>query len=225
MGELMTVKERDITPLTMWFILFAGIILLGTLRHDRTLGTGNGSPIHLDDFMVALYLFWMVIELRITRRDLDTKGKRTRDLMTCQLYGVGQALTILTALWFPSRWYAVHTGQFIGIGVFVLGVCYRLWAIRTLGDFYSHRVRIKEHHLIVATGPYRMTRHPAYAGMIIANAGISTYFLNWFTVSVFLLILLPAIVLRIKIEERMLFQIDGYPEFAVNRKRLLPGIW
>jgi protein-S-isoprenylcysteine O-methyltransferase Ste14 len=91
--------------------------------------------------------------------------------------------------------------------------------------FYSHRVRAVPQHQIVVSGPYGLTGHPAYAGMIIANIGPSVYFFNWVTLCVFLLILSPAIILRIVIEEQMLFKIDGYPEFARNRKRLLPGIW
>jgi protein-S-isoprenylcysteine O-methyltransferase Ste14 len=77
----------------------------------------------------------------------------------------------------------------------------------------------------VVSGPYRFTRHPAYAGMIIANAGIFMYFFNWVTICVFLFILLPAILLRIAVEERTLFGIEGYSEFAKERKRLFPAVW
>jgi protein-S-isoprenylcysteine O-methyltransferase Ste14 len=111
------------------------------------------------------------------------------------------------------------------MGTSLAGGCYRLWAIRTLGQYYSHKVQTVAQHQIVASGPYRFTRHPAYAGMIIANAGISLYFLNWVTVGVFLLILVPAILLRIRTEERTLFGIEGYAEFARTRKRLFPAVW
>jgi protein-S-isoprenylcysteine O-methyltransferase Ste14 len=61
--------------------------------------------------------------------------------------------------------------------------------------------------------------------MIIANAGVAIYFLNWVTLCVFLFALVPAIVLRIVIEERVLFAIEGYSGFAKKRKKLFPGIW
>ena len=145
--------------------------------------------------------------------------------MTCQLYGFGQALTILTALWFPSAWRVPNAAHVFGISILLSGVCYRLWAIHTLGQFYSHRVRTVSQHRIVASGPYSVIRHPAYAGMIIANAGISIYFFNWVTICAFLFILVPAIILRIVVEEKTLFKINGYPDFARNRKRLFPAIW
>ncbi len=218
-------KKRDIAPLIMWFILFAGIIVLSFIRLDRLSYNSNEYPTYLDIIFIGFYLIWMMIELRVTKKDVNTEGKRTYDLMTCQLYGAGQALTILTALWFSSVWRFQITAHFVGISIFLLGVCYRLWAIRTLGRFYSHKVRIVSQHKIVASGPYSVTRHPAYAGMIIANAGISIYFFNWVTECVFIFILIPAIILRIMIEEKTLFKIDGYSEFAKNRKRLLPSIW
>jgi protein-S-isoprenylcysteine O-methyltransferase Ste14 len=217
MGTTSTTK-KDIIPLIMWLALFAGIIVFSVIRLNRLFGSLNEYPVYLDIIFIGLYLLWMIIELKITRKDVNTEGKKTYDFMTCQLYGTGQALTILTALWFPSVWQMPNAVNFVGISVFSLGVLYRLWAIRTLGQFYSH-------HQIVASGPYKITRHPAYAGMIIANAGISVYFFNWVTLCVFFFILVPAIILRIIIEEKTLFGIQGYAEFAKKRKRLFPAVW
>ena len=71
-------------------------------------------------------------------------------------------------------------------------------------------------HQIVVSGPYRFTRHPAYAGMIIANAGIFMYFLNSVAHLSIIFILVPAIFLRIVIEERTLFGIEGTPNLHKN---------
>jgi protein-S-isoprenylcysteine O-methyltransferase Ste14 len=209
----------------MWFILFAGVIILASIRLNRIFGVLHDYPAYLDIIFISLYLLWMIIELRVTKRDVNTEGKMTSDFMTCQLYGFGQALTFLTALWFQSVWQVPNVAHFVGLSIFLFGGLYRLWAIRTLGRYYSHRVRTVSQHQIVTFGPYRFTRHPAYAGMIIAHAGISIYFFNWVTICVFLLILLPAIILRIVIEEKTLFGIEGYLEFAKKRKRLFPAIW
>jgi protein-S-isoprenylcysteine O-methyltransferase Ste14 len=224
MGMIST-EKRDVTPLIMWLVLFLGIIVLAFIRLHRLLREFSKYQAYLDIIFIGLYLLWMIVELRVTKKDVNTEGKKTSDFMTCQLYGAGQALTILTALWLPSIWRVSNAAHIVGLGIFLIGVCYRLWAIRTLGQFYSHRVRTVDQHQIVVSGPYSVTRHPAYAGMIIANAGVSIYFFNWVTICVFLFILAPAIILRITIEEKTLFRIDGYAEFARNRKRLIPAIW
>lgn len=222
----MSIKsKKDITPLIMWLFLFCGVIVLAVLRIRGLMGVGTGAAVFPDALFVGLYLSWMVIELRVSRRDANTEGTTTFDAMTCQLYGIGQALTILTALWFPSIWGGFGLPHLLGMGIFLAGVGYRLWAIRTLGRFYSHRVRKAGDHRIVDSGPYRVVRHPAYTGMIVANAGLTAYFFNGVTLAVFLLVLLPAIVLRIRVEEKMLFGIGGYAEFAKPRKRLFPAVW
>ena len=218
-------RKKEIVPMIMWLVLFAGIIVLSFIRINNLFGNSNDYPTYLDIIFIVFYLIWMVIELRVTKKDMITEEKKTYDFMTCQLYGSGQAIIILTALWIPSVWRIQSAAHFVGIIISILAACYRLWAIRTLGRFYSHRVRAVSKHQIVTSGPYSVIRHPAYAGMLIANAGISLYFFNVVTVCVFLFILIPAVILRIIIEEKMLFKIEGYSEYAKSKKRLLPSIW
>ena len=218
-------KERDFTPLIMWFILVAGIIVLALTRPARMAGVWDEYGINFDTVFIGLYILWMIIELRISIRDVKTEGKKTYDSVICLLYATGQALTIFTALWFPSLWKAPNAAHFAGLAIFLFGICYRIWAIHTLGQFYSHRVQTIAQHRIVTSGPYRFIRHPAYAGMIVANAGISLYFCNRVTLCIFVFILLPAILLRILNEERTLFQVKGYSEFAETTKRLCPKLW
>ena len=126
-------KKRDITPLIMWLVLFVGIIVLSFIRLNRLFDNSNEYPIYLDIIFIGLYLLWMIIELRVTKKDVYTEGKKTYDFMTCQLYGGGQALTILTAFWIQPVWRLQSTAHFVGISIFLLGVCYRLWAIRKIG--------------------------------------------------------------------------------------------
>ena len=218
-------KEKDFTPVIMWFCLSAGVIVLAFVRSSRVAGTWNEHFIPFDFMFVALYISWMLIEFRVSRRDLDTESKKTSDSATCQIYGLAQALTFLSALWYRPVWQGPNLAHLLGASLFIFGIGYRIWAIRTLGQFYSHRVRVLSQHRIITSGPYRFTRHPAYAGMILANFGISLYFLNWVTLCIFILMLVPAIVLRVPVEERTLLQIDGYPEFAKERKRLIPKLW
>jgi protein-S-isoprenylcysteine O-methyltransferase Ste14 len=217
--------KRDITPLILSILLILGIVILAFLRHWFGIGAWVKWPVDVDLIFAGLYVVWILVEFKIAQKDAITEGKQTLDFGTCELYALGQACTILTALWFPSIWHAHAAVHFWGILIFLCGVLYRLWAIRTLGQFYSHRVRKVSQHQILNSGPYRFIRHPAYAGMIIANVGLTLYFFNWVTLAVFLVVLVPSVVLRILVEERMLFEIEGYSNFAKKRKRLIPAIW
>jgi protein-S-isoprenylcysteine O-methyltransferase Ste14 len=222
---MIAMERKDLTPAIMSFLLLLAIVALAIVRQSRIPNLRVEYPVSLDTVFVGLYALWILVETPVAKRDLSTEGKTTSDFATCQVYAFGQAFTFLSALWFPSVWRAPNAAHLAGLIIFLAGVCYRLWAIWTLGHFYSHRVRTLSRHRIVSSGPYRFTRHPAYAGMIILNAGVVIYFLNWVTLSVFLFALVPAIVLRIVIEERVLFGIEGYSDFAKRRNRLFPWVW
>ena len=74
------------------------------------------------------------------------------------------------------------------------------------------------------TGPYRFVRHPAYVGMIVAHAGFVALFANPASV-VALVLMVAAIVGRIRVEERTLLTIPGYAHYAEGRPRILPAVW
>jgi protein-S-isoprenylcysteine O-methyltransferase Ste14 len=223
--RMMAMARKDFTSAVLSFILIFGIIALAVFRQGRVPDLWNGYRLNPDTLFTGLYVLWILAEIPIARRDASTEGKTTLDFATFQIYAFGQALTIFSALGFPSAWREPNSAHFIGIALLLSGSCYRLWAIRTLGDFYSHKVRKLSEHKIVDSGPYRFTRHPAYAGMIVANIGVVIYFFNPVSTCIFLFVLMPAIIRRIFIEEKMLFGIEGYSIFASERKRLFPGIW
>jgi|WetSurMetagenome_2_1015567.scaffolds.fasta_scaffold349491_1 protein-S-isoprenylcysteine O-methyltransferase Ste14 len=216
-------KIRNATPLILSMLLIALICLLSLCRITHQ-NIWINSITNFDIIFASVYLAWILIESKVSKEELN-KGNKTSDYGTCELYAIGQAAVFLSALWFTSVWKFPNLFHFMGFTIFLVGIAYRLWAIKTLGKHYSHIVREIDAHKIVESGPYRHIRHPAYAGMILANLGIVIYFFNITTLILFCLILIPAIILRIIIEEKTLFRIDGYVKFAQNRKRLIPGVW
>ncbi len=214
---------RNATPLILSILLIALICML-TVYGVTHQTIWINSVVNFYVVFASVYMAWILIESKISKEELN-KGKKTSDYGTCELYAIGQAAVFLSALWFTSAWESPNIFHFTGFTMFLVGITYRLWAIKTLGKYYSHIVREVDAHKIVDSGPYRHIRHPAYAGMILANLGIVIFFFNLITLILCLSILIPAIILRIIIEEKTLFRIDGYGEFAQNRQRLIPGIW
>ena len=108
--------------------------------------------------------------------------------------------------------------------VFAAAVGFRLWGIRTLGRFYSHRVRVLDNHQVMHSGPYRWVRHPAYLGMALAHVVFVLFFLNTYSAAA-LMVLLPTLVVRILVEERALLTLPGYSDYAATHRRVIPWVW
>lgn len=170
------------------------------------------------------YIIWLISEANVSITE-QSKGETQKDLGTCELYVFGRILTVFTAIIFPSQWQEFSFTMLIGFMLFAGGIAFRLNAIDTLGKFYSHRVRLIDEHTVVDTGPYQWVRHPAYTGMLVSHFGFVLVFFNIYSLLALCLVLLPAIVQRIKVEETALLELPGYANYADSHKRLMPGIW
>ena len=216
-------KIQNFKPLILAITLIL-LICIVTYTRIQNQNIWEDSIANFDIIIVLIYLFWIVFESSISIKERD-KGEKTSDFGTLEFYAISQALTFLSALWFDSIWPSPGFAHFLGLDVFLFGICFRLCAIINLGHYYSHIVREVDDHKIIDSGPYKYIRHPAYVGMIVAHIGIVLYFFNLVTLLIFFLSLIPAIILRIFIEEKTLFRIEGYSDYAKNRKRLIPLIW
>ncbi len=70
-----------------------------------------------------------------------------------------------------------------GIGLLIVGAALRIWSQRTLGRYFSPNVQVSADQPVIARGPYRVLRHPGYAGGLLAIIGISLLCGNWIAVA------------------------------------------
>ena len=118
---------------------------------------------------------------------------------------------------------------FTAIG-FVLaagGFVIRAVAMRTLGEFFTRTLRIREKHRVVSEGIYRRIRHPGYLGTILFFAGSGIATANAITTLLMLAALIPTFVRRIAVEERMLTEQLGEEYRAYREKtwQLIPFVF
>ncbi|MFP3488608.1 isoprenylcysteine carboxylmethyltransferase family protein, partial [Staphylococcus sp. SIMBA_130] len=107
------------------------------------------------------------------------------------------------------------------------GIGLRYWGIQELGRFFSRNVIVEQKVDLVSSGPYRLLRHPLYTGLLLTLVGLPIYIGTWGGGILSFLLLVPALLYRIRIEERMLFDSVGetYHEWGKERYRLIPFIY
>jgi len=116
----------------------------------------------------------------------------------------------------------------IGLGLFWCGIGLRVWSFQTLGRYFTFTVQTSADQPVIKTGPYRVVRHPSYAGVLLAAMGLSLLlFANWLALLFVTTALFVGLGYRIKVEERALvLQLgNSYSRYASSRKRLVPFVW
>lgn len=106
------------------------------------------------------------------------------------------------------------------------GIALRIWCFQ-LGRYFTLTVRTSSDQPVIADGPYRVLRHPSYAGSLLVVAGIGCFFDNWLSLLAIVAGMTVGLVYRIRAEEGVLVRDlgDRYREYAATRKRLVPHVW
>ena len=102
-----------------------------------------------------------------------------------------------------------------------------MWALAE-NRFFSSVVRIQTDrgHVVCDTGPYRIMRHPGYAGNILPLLGIVLALGSLWTIIPAVVALVIAIVRTALEDQTLQEELPGYREYAQRvRYRLLPGIY
>ena len=90
----------------------------------------------------------------------------------------------------------------------------------------SVRIQSDRDHRVVASGPYRLIRHPMYVGLILLHASLALILGSMWNLGLAVLIT-TLFFWRTALEDQILRrELPGYEEYTtVTRYRIVPGIW
>jgi len=183
----------------------------------------------------ALIIFFLIIERRLRKGDQAKEysgGKEDRG--STKLLGIVFLLSLLVLLLSPVLNYfnlgRMTQGTFInwlGISLIILGISVRVWANRTLGEFYTRTLLVMSEQSVVDRGPYKLIRHPGYLGVILMLVGASLSAANWITIVCITPAVLVAYSYRISSEEIMLISALGqqYKDYVGRTWKLIPFLY
>lgn len=126
------------------------------------------------------------------------------------------------------HWSAVPLGlNLLGLAGVGFGMAMTFWVMK-VNTFLTTFVRIQQERgqYTVTTGPYRIVRHPMYAGNLVMFLGMPILLGSWWALIPGILNIL-VMVIRTALEDRTLqAELAGYLEYTRRvRYRLIPGIW
>jgi protein-S-isoprenylcysteine O-methyltransferase Ste14 len=191
-------------------------------------------------YAIASSLAFIISRVLASRRHPDLLAERARfmeakdtkpwDKILAPLLGLGSILILVAAgldrYYGGSAAFSTSTGALALFGI-MAGYAFSSWALIE-NRFFSGTVRIQYErgHHVVTTGPYRLVRHPGYAGGLLGYLLIPVLLGSlWSFVPAVLLMIV--MVIRTALEDKTLQnELPGYKEFAqMTRYRLFPGIW
>jgi protein-S-isoprenylcysteine O-methyltransferase Ste14 len=115
----------------------------------------------------------------------------------------------------------------LGFLLILLGYAFASWALIE-NRFFSSVVRIQldRGHVVCDSGPYRMVRHPGYAGNILALPGMVLALSSMWTLVPAAVALIIAVIRTVLEDQTLQDELPGYRDYTQRvRYRLIPGIY
>lgn len=174
-------------------------------------------------FIAAAWIVWLVTWILAAGWSARTASHHDLGAESpSRVLTLAAVVMILASYWpLPDAvlWTATREIGWAMAGLVVLGLGFT-WAARLhLGPLWSSTSAPTEDHRIVETGPYGIVRHPVYAGLLLA-AGATAIQGGRLEAIAGALVLVAAISLRAKLEERFLRRDLGEETYASYRRRV-----
>lgn len=210
--------------------------LLGILLMTLLLFLPAGTVDYAGGWLLLLLLFVPMLILGVTvfifspqllARRLKEKEERSTQKGVVALSGVIFIVGfVLAGLDYRFSWSLFPDAIRIAASLLFL-LSYGLYAeVLRENEWLSRTIEVCEGQTVVSSGLYGVVRHPMYFATIILFLSMPLVLGSWYSF-LFFLLYVPAIVVRIKDEERQLIaKLAGYKEYCQKvRWRLIPFVW
>ena len=156
----------------------------------------------------------------------ERTGRQPRSTALNVLAVVCAGLAIVTRSHFDGLAVGALWVRVFGLAVLVASSVFTLWARFSLGTMWSVAPQVKDDHQLRSHGPYAVTRHPIYTGVLgmLLGATLLSGIGQWIVLFPVGLIVFEV---KIRMEERLMLVTfpDDYPRYRRRVPQLVPGLY
>ncbi len=160
----------------------------------------------------AFYIFFIVLSFiqRITGKVAEAKGGENKgEIYLKFFYPVLFILYIVIFTGSITEYFLINREinlslSFLSLLIYIFAIIIRKWAIKSLGNFWSVHIEIKEKHRVIKTGPYRYLRHPNSLCIILEILSLTLIPNAYYTFLFALFVYVPILTIRMHLEDKML---------------------
>jgi len=164
----------------------------------------------------------------------DVKPTARHESLSSRLLHIVPLAVAVALLWLPQSPIPVLGERLLPPGIWpfwtgalltVAGLLFTVWARVHLGRNWSATITVKQGHELITSGPYRLVRHPIYAGLLLAFIGSGLARAEW-RGALAVALAFWALWRKLRIEERWMREQFGaaYDEYARRVGALVPFI-
>ena len=116
--------------------------------------------------------------------------------------------------------------RYLGLAIIYFGIIFRILVVRSLGQFFTVAVTIRQNHKLKKDGFYKYLRHPGYLASILSFVGFGITLNNWISLGLLTFAISFVFINRIKVEEKLLIEQFGteYLEYKKSTKGIIPFV-
>jgi protein-S-isoprenylcysteine O-methyltransferase Ste14 len=115
--------------------------------------------------------------------------------------------------------------RLLGLAILLAATALTLWARLALGAMWTAAPTVKQEHQLRTSGPYAITRHPIYTGLLgmVLGSGLLAGAGRWILAFPIYFVLLQ---FKIHAEERLMLAEfpEDYPRYRQRVPQLIPGL-
>ncbi|BAB66228.1 methyltransferase family protein [Sulfurisphaera tokodaii] len=189
-----------------------------------------------EELFYSVYFIVFSVDFIIAYRNMWVRRRaevREREFSTFFIFIGALFFTIFFSFFFGYYSYFSGIGElpeafiYIGLVFMIAGESFRIWAILTLGKYFSPVVTVYSDQRVISWGPYSLVRHPAYGGAIILLLGVALSLRSLFSLPL-VLVDIAVYNYRANLEERLLIQNLGeeYLDYKKRvKKKIIPYVF